>query len=244
MSVMTNETGNFASTTGFSGTRVAVANADAGVGPAVVAMFQEMGATVATDTAQADADAAIALDKTYAVKFLDECESQLGGLDVLVVSAPPVRNKPVLEMTPDELRSVVEADLVFPALLMQEAARRMGARGYGRIIAFSSMSAKTGVHHNVAPYAAAKGGLLAFMRVLAAEMAETGVTVNAIATALFEPQVAAMPEEKKARLKAGIPVGRFGRSSEAAHAVLYLSSPQAGFVTGECMNLSGGRFMD
>ena len=53
-----------------------------------------------------------------------------------------------------------------------------------------------------------------------------------------------MPEEKKARLKAGIPVGRFGRSSEAAHAVLYLSSPEAGFVTGECMNLSGGRFMD
>lgn len=244
MSAMSDESGKLAGTAGFSGTRVAVANAGEGVGPAVVAMFQEAGATVVTDVDRRDVDAAIAHDLSNAARFLDACESTLGGLDVLVVSAPPVRNKPVLDMTPEELRSVIEADLVLPALLMQEAARRMSARGYGRIIAFSSMSAKTGVHHNVAPYAAAKGGLLAFMRVLAAETAEAGVTVNAIATALFEPQVAAMPEEKKARLKAGIPVGRFGRSSEAAHAVLYLCSPEAGFVTGECMNLSGGRFMD
>jgi NAD(P)-dependent dehydrogenase (short-subunit alcohol dehydrogenase family) len=70
------------------------------------------------------------------------------------------------------------------------------------------------------------------------------VTVNGIATALFEPEVAAMSEEKRFGLKNGIPVGRFGRSEEAAHAVLFLASPNAGFVTGECLNLSGGRFMD
>lgn len=231
-------------TTDLSGARVAIANAAEGVGPAVVDMFLDAGAKVVTDSAGHVVEAALAQEISDVTAFLDSCEARLGGLDVLVVSAPPVKNKPVMDMTPEELRMVIEADLILPALLMQEAARRMSARGYGRIIAFSSMSAKTGVHHNVAPYAAAKGGMLAFMRVLAAETAETGVTVNSIATALFEPQVAKMPDEKKARLKAGIPVGRFGRSAEAAHAVLYLSSPQAGFVTGECMNLSGGRFMD
>jgi NAD(P)-dependent dehydrogenase (short-subunit alcohol dehydrogenase family) len=53
-----------------------------------------------------------------------------------------------------------------------------------------------------------------------------------------------MTEQKRASLLTGIPVGRFGRSEEAAHAVLFLASPEAGFVTGECLNLSGGRFMD
>jgi 3-oxoacyl-[acyl-carrier protein] reductase len=120
----------------------------------------------------------------------------------------------------------------------------MAKRGRGRIIVFASMSGKTGPHHNVGPFAAAKGGLLAFVRVLAAELAEHGVTVNGIATALFEPQVAAMTEEKRAALRRGIPVGRFGRPDEAAHAVLFLASGKAGFVTGECLNLSGGRFMD
>lgn len=244
MNVMNEEAGLPAVAADLAGARVAIANAAEGVGPAVVSMLLEAGARVVTDASEPAGEALIPHDLSDAAAFLDACEASLGGLDVLVVSAPPVANKPVLEMTPGELRSVTEAELVLPALLMQEAARRMGARGYGRIIGFASMSAKTGVHHNVAPYAAAKGGLLAFMRVLAAETAETGVTVNAIATALFEPQVARMPEEKKARLKAGIPVARFGRSTEAAHAVLYLASPRAGFVTGECMNLSGGRFMD
>ena len=106
------------------------------------------------------------------------------------------------------------------------------------------MSGKAGVHYNVAPFAAAKGGLLSFIRVLASEVAHTGVTANGVATALFETQAATMSQQKKDRLRQEIPTKRFGRSIEAAHAVLYLVSPLAGFVTGECLNLSGGRFMD
>jgi NAD(P)-dependent dehydrogenase (short-subunit alcohol dehydrogenase family) len=225
------------------GQRVVVAGAGFGVGPAVVEALQASGARVVADV-EGHSGVAFVPDRGDAVDFLDRCAGQLGGIDVLVLSARPVKNKPVLEMSDEELRSVAEQELVLPALQMQEAARRMSAAGYGRIIAFASMSAKTGAHHNVAPYAAAKGGLLAFVRALAAETAEHGVTVNGIATSLFEPQVAAMTEEKRSKLKLGIPVGRFGRSEEAAHAVLFLASPHAGFVTGECLNLSGGRFMD
>lgn len=220
---------------GLSGQRVLLVGARHGVGPAVAAGFAEADATLLRDDD---------LPATDGVALLEAAIDRLGGLDVLVISAPPVRNKPVLEMTQDEMRSVVEAELVGPALQMQAAARHMAKAGYGRIIAFMSMSGKAGVHHGVAPYAAAKGGMLTYMRVLAAETAEHGVTVNAIATALFEAQTATMPQDKQDRLRTQIPVGRFGYNQEAAHAALYLASPLSGFVTGECLNLSGGRFMD
>lgn len=227
---------------GLADQRVVVVGAGYGVGPVVLSALCDAGARVVAD---ADIEGAQYIaDDGDAIGYIGRCAEHLGGLDVLVVSSRPVKNKPVLDMTPEEMRNVAEAEMVVPALQMQEAARRMTAAGYGRIVVFASMSAKTGVHRNVAPYAAAKGGLLAFVRVLAAETAEHGVTVNGIATALFEPQVKTMTEEKRAGLLKGVPVGRFGLSEEAAHAVLFLASRKAGFVTGECLNLSGGRFMD
>jgi len=226
-----------------AGKRAVVIGAGYGVGPEVVAALRQAGVQVVVDAADLDGSVHVE-DDGDVFGFLDRCEQNLGGIDILVLSSRPVKNKPVMDMTPEEMRAVAEAEMVQPALQMQEAARRMSRAGYGRIIVFASMSAKTGVHHNVAPYAAAKGGLLAFARVLAAETAEHGVTVNGIATALFEPQVKTMTEEKRNSLRGGIPVGRFGRSEEAAHAVLFLASANAGFVTGECLNLSGGRFMD
>jgi len=227
---------------GLKGQRALVVGAEHGVGPAVVAALMQAGSRLAVDSGMSDG--ATLLSGGDPVELIDRAAESLGGLDILIVSAPPVRNKPVLEMTPEEMRRVAESELVIPALQMQAAARRMSAAKYGRIIAFASMSGKAGVHHHVAPYAAAKGGMLTFMRVLAAETAADGVTVNGIATALFEPQTATMAAEKRERLRTQIPVGRFGYSEEAAHAVLFLASPLAGYVTGECLNLSGGRFMD
>lgn len=222
------------------GQRAVVIGAGHGVGPEVVSALRQAGANVVADAEGIAGVRYIAPSDDY----IGASVAALGGLDILVLAAPPVKNKPVLDMTAEEMRTVAEAEMVVPALQMQDAARRMVEAGYGRIIVFASMSAKTGVHHHVAPYAAAKGGLLAFARVLAAETAGHGVTVNGIATALFEPQTRTMTEEKRNGLLKAIPVGRFGRSEEAAHAVLFLASPNAGFVTGECLNLSGGRFMD
>lgn len=224
-----------------TGHRALVLGATEGVGPEVTAALATAGVALAVEDGPFGK---AKVDHPDPVARVAEAAEALGGLDILVHCPPPVVNKPVAQMTADELRSVVEADLVVPALQMQAAARIMGDAGYGRIVALASMSGKAGVHHNVAPYAAAKGGLLTFIRVLAAETADQGVTVNGIATALFEPQAATMTQDKRDRLRGQIPVGRFGRSVEAAHAVLYLVSPLGGFVTGECLNLSGGRFMD
>lgn len=240
---MNNTNGSAIVKAGLEGQRVVLAGAGFGVGPAVAAALHDAGASLVVD-ADVQGRAPIVANRGDVDQFVAECVSALGGIDVLIIAAPPVKNKHVFEMTAEELRAVTEDELVQPALLMLAAAKHMSQKGYGRIIVLASMSAKTGAHHNVAPYAAAKGGLLAYVRALASETAEHGVTVNGIATSLFEPQVATMTEEKRANLKKGIPVGRFGRSEEAAHAVVFLASPLAGFVTGECLNLSGGRFMD
>jgi NAD(P)-dependent dehydrogenase (short-subunit alcohol dehydrogenase family) len=233
----------------FAGAAVVIVGGDQGVGPAVVSAFREQGAKVAigvSGTAK-DMEGAIPVDladRDSVLAFLDACEQRLGGLAVVVMVPPPVKARDALEFSHDEYRKIVEDELLGPITCILEAARRMVKRGGGRIISFSSMSGKTGVHKHVAPYAAAKGGLIAFSRSLAADLAPTGVTVNVIATSLFDAQVAGQSPEKLAETVKGIPVGRVGRSEEAAHAVLFLASRNAGYVTGETMSLSGGRFMD
>jgi 3-oxoacyl-[acyl-carrier protein] reductase len=242
------------SSTEFTGRAMVIVGGSIGVGPAVVEAFLERGARVASGEEGDGHPAslpmqarAIPLDLATAESrraFLDRCEAELGGLDVLVMSARPFKTAKILDTAPDHLARVIEEELIQIALCLQEAARRMAARGRGRIISFVSMSGKTGVHQGAGPYAAAKGGLITFSRVLAAELASTGVTVNCIATALLEPQVAPWTEERRREVAQEIPVRRFGRAVEAAHAVLYLASDKGGYVTGETMNLSGGRFMD
>jgi NAD(P)-dependent dehydrogenase (short-subunit alcohol dehydrogenase family) len=229
---------------------VAVVAAADGLGPSVVEAFSAQGARVAVDAdgprfSHASLCAPFDIREPEAISdFFARCEKELGGLDVLVMSARPVATGAILERSPEEFRSVVESELIGPMACLREAGRRMAERGRGRIISFSSMSGKTGVHPGVGPFAAAKGGLIAFSRVLAAELAPRGVTVNVIATSLFETQAAALDEEHRKRVLAGIPVGRFGRSVEAAEAALFLASDDAGYITGETLNMSGGRFMD
>ena len=223
----------------FASRHVAVIGAAVGLGPAVVETFTAAGARVTVDEPALDVRTPAAIPA-----FFDAAEAANGPLDILVIAARPVQSAPALSYTPETISDIVESELVGVILCMQEAARRMEPRGYGRIISFVSMSAKTGVHTRVGPYAAAKAGVLAFTRVLAAELAPTGVTVNAIATALFEPQVVHLVGEPRAHLAKEIPVGRFGKPAEAGRAVLYLASDDAAYTTGETLNLSGGRFMD
>jgi NAD(P)-dependent dehydrogenase (short-subunit alcohol dehydrogenase family) len=234
----------------FKGLSVAVIGGALGVGPAVVQAFVEQGAQVAVGaygnaSAMPQAAAVVAADLSSVESIdglLDQCEAAVGPLSVVVMVPPPVKTAEVMSIPESEFRRVADAELLGPILCLREAARRMIPRSYGRLISFSSMSGKTGVHPHVAPYAAAKGGLITFTRSLAAEIAPTGVTCNVIATALFDVQVAGIQD--MAPILKGIPVGRVGRSREAAHAALFLASRDAGYITGETLNLSGGRFMD
>ncbi len=238
----------------FSGANVVVVGGNLGVGPAIVEAFLTHGARVLvghapeSDVAAAKIPGALLLPADLSSfettkQFFDVCEERGGDIAVLITVPPPVKTQSVMDISETQIREVLESELTQPIFCLIEAARRMSKSGKGRIISFVSMSGKAGVHRNVAPYAAAKGGLIMFSRVLAAEVAGNGVTVNAIATSLFDVQIAATPEAAHEIAK-GIPVGRVGQSAEAAHAALYLASNQSGYVTGETLNLSGGRFMD
>ena len=234
---------------------VAVVGGNIGVGPAVVKAFQDGGAKVLVGAlptpassdviAQTDCIAVDLADPLAASQFLDECERRAGLVQILVMVAPPVVTQDALGISREHMQNVIDAELVGPACMLQECARRLvSQKQEGRLISFVSMSGKTGAHKHVAPYAAAKGGLIAYSRVLAAELAATGITVNMIATSLFEVQLAGKSDAAKASLVSGIPMARAGRSEEAACAAMYLASEGSGFITGETLNLSGGRFMD
>lgn len=231
----------------FKGRGVVVLGADVGLGPAIVAAFREAGALLATDGAGPDSVGCIpqsgATPEAIA-SFLDAATARAGVLHTLVLAARPVEVRRFLDTGADKIRQVIEEELVWYALIMQEAARRMSANKAGRIINLTSMSGKTGVHTGVAPFAAAKGGIIALSRAMAAELGGSGVTVNTVANALMQPQVEHMDAQERAHLARNIPVGRFGQPSEAAHCVMFLASDEAGYITGETLNLSGGRFMD
>ncbi len=240
----------------FASAPVVVVGGHLGSGPAIVRGFVQRGArvavgvikgTVAGDPAPLEGTNNVSLDLSATGGiggFFDTCEQLLGGLSVVIMMAPPVKTGAALDIPDEEYRAVINAELVAPLLCIREAARRLAARGHGRIISFVSMSGKTGVHKHVAPFAAAKGGLITFSRVLAAELAHTGVTVNVVATSLFDVQVAKKTPAELAEIVKGIPVGRVGHSEEAAHSALFLASKQSGYITGETLSMSGGRFMD
>jgi NAD(P)-dependent dehydrogenase (short-subunit alcohol dehydrogenase family) len=233
------------------GRRTLVVNGTTGVGPAIVRAFAQRGADVVV--AASATSPALPEDLTD-VGVLDyrpddpthvaDVVSQAGDLDVAIILANSIQRSDALTLPVPDVEAVVRDKLTMPMLCIRETASRMAARGGGRVITFISMSGKTGTHEGVAVPAAGMAGLIAFSRSLAVDLAPRSVTVNVVATALFKPNASALPPERQEHLLAGIPVGRFGEPEEAAHAALFLASPHAAFVTGETLNLSGGRFMD
>jgi NAD(P)-dependent dehydrogenase (short-subunit alcohol dehydrogenase family) len=233
------------------GTRVLVVNGTSGVGPSVARAFAERGAVVtvaaAADSPQLPPELAhldVLAHSTSDPEQLPALFERAGRVDVVLILANSIRRSDALTMPAPEVEALIREKLTIPLLCIREAGRRMAADGGGRVITFISMSGKTGTHEEVAVPAAGMGGLISFSRSLAVDLASRGVTVNVVATALFEPNTSALPKERQQHLLQGIPVGRFGDPEEAAHAALYLASPKAGFVTGETLNLAGGRFMD
>ncbi|MBW3577311.1 MAG: SDR family oxidoreductase [Actinobacteria bacterium] len=172
---------------------------------------------------------------------VDELTDELGRLDVLVNNAGCGHSAPFLDHDADAWRHVLDVDLTGAFLCMQAAARRMTRnRDGGRIIAVTSVHEHVPLAGSVA-YCAAKGGLGLVVKVAALELAEHGITVNAVAPGEVSTKMTGQQDQDPAdNPRPGIPLGRPGHAGEIAHAIRWLASPEASYVTGESFVVDGG----
>jgi NAD(P)-dependent dehydrogenase (short-subunit alcohol dehydrogenase family) len=179
-----------------------------------------------------------------AADVVDELADALGGIDVFVNNAGTGHSAPFLDHTVDDWRHVLDVDLTGPFCCAQRAARRMVATGRGgRIVNVTS------VHEHVplrgsAAYCAAKGGLGLLTKVMALELAEHGITVNAVAPGeISTPMTGQEDVDPNTQDRPGIPLGRPGDAREIAAMVVHLVSPASSYTTGSSFVVDGGMLL-
>ena len=237
----------------FSNRTVVVTGAARGIGLALSRFFADAGATLCmadvdeaglasvttgslTDAVPLVVDVA---DPASVATAVEHVIDTTGRLDVVVNNAGILRDRVVWKLSDDDWRDVLGVHLTGTFNLTRAAVPTMREQGYGRIV---NVTSYTGLHGNVgqANYAAAKAGIIGFTRTTAKELARFGITVNAISPNAETDMVASIPEDHKEVLRAQIPMGRFSDPAEAAPAVGFLASEQAGYVTGVVLPVDGG----
>lgn len=237
---------------------VVVTGAAAGIGLGIAEHFYQAGAKVALgdfrpdaleramaafpDQSRAYAGVVDVRDPDAVADFFAAAEQALGSVTVAVANAGIYPNTPVLEMSVEEWDAVMETNARGVFLTCQAAARSMVQRAAGgKIITISSgnyRAARRGAAH----YCASKAAVVMFTKALALELAEHRINVNCVSPGLIEvnSEVSPISDEYKQALTDNIPWGRIGQPSDIAHAVAFLASANADFITGEVVCVDGG----
>ncbi len=177
-------------------------------------------------------------------KGLQEIESALGPIDIVVNNAGITRDGMLHKMSKDDWDAVIRTNLDSIFNMTRPVIEGMRKRGFGRIINISSINGRKG-QMGQANYSAAKAGVYGFTKALAQEGAFKGITVNTIAPGYINTEmVAAVPKEVlETKIIPQIPVGRLGTAEEIARVVTFLAADEAGFITGACIDANGGQYM-
>ncbi len=180
-------------------------------------------------------------DTLEAGRVMDELAADLGGVDVLVNNAGTGDGQPFLDMTLEQWRSVIDVNLTGAFICAQRAARHMVEAGRGgRIINVTSVHEHI-PKRNAAAYCAAKGGLGLLTKVMALELAEHGILVNAVAPGeIATPMTGQHDVDPETVQREGIPVGRPGAAREIAEIIAWLASPASTYATGASFVVDGG----
>jgi acetoacetyl-CoA reductase len=227
-----------------------------GIGEAISVALRDAGVTVAANYAGNEEKARQFTERTgiqaykWDVSGFDACiagvqqvESELGPVDVLVNNAGITRDGTMKRMTRQAWDDVIDVNLGGCFNMAKAVFEGMQSRKFGRIVNIGSINGQAGQYGQV-NYAAAKSGIHGFTKALAQEGARGGVTVNAIAPGYIDTEmVAAVPEDVLAKIVARIPVGRLGKAEEIARGVLFLCGEDAGFITGSTLSINGGQHM-
>ena len=193
---------------------------------------QGMGATLNVND-QASVDAALELTQT-----------RYGDISILVNNAGITRDNLLLRMKEEEWDEIMETDLKSVYRLSKAVLRGMMKARYGRIINITSVIGEMG-NAGQTNYAAAKSGVAGFSRALAREVGSRNITVNCIAPGFVDTDMTReLPEAQRNALLAQIPLARLGHVDDVAHAVLFLASPGASYITGSTLHVNGGMYME
>jgi 3-oxoacyl-[acyl-carrier protein] reductase len=174
---------------------------------------------------------------------VDSLVEKTGGLHVLVNNAGITRDTLAMRMKDSDWDEVMDTNLKAVFRLSRAAIRPMMKQRFGRVINITSVVGACG-NPGQANYAAAKAGLAGMTRALARELGSRGITVNCVAPGFINTDMTAtLPEDQQKALLSQIPLGHLGQPEDVAHAVAYLASPQAGYVTGQELHVNGGMYM-
>ncbi|MFN4061972.1 MAG: 3-oxoacyl-ACP reductase FabG [Paracoccus hibiscisoli] len=240
-----------------TGKTALVTGASGGIGGAIAEALHAAGATVAlSGTREAplrdladklgerahvvtanlgDAESVLALPKAAA--------EAMGSVDILVNNAGITRDNLFMRMSDDEWAQVLDVNLTSTFKLSRAVLRGMMKARWGRIVNITSVVGATG-NPGQGNYAAAKAGVVGMSKSLAYEVASRGITVNCVAPGFIATAMTdKLTEDQKGKILTQIPAGRMGGPEEIAAAVLYLASPEAGYVTGATLHVNGGMAM-
>jgi 3-oxoacyl-[acyl-carrier protein] reductase len=251
---------NFVSATNLQGEIALVTGASRGIGQAIAEVLGQQGATV-IGTATTDAGATAITERFAAAQtrgrgvvlnvaqpesvesVLKEIDGAEGAISILVNNAGITRDNLLLRMKQEEWDEIMNTNLGSVFRLSKAVLRGMMKARKGRIVSIASV---VGVMGNAgqANYAAAKAGIIGFSKSLAREVGSRAITVNVVAPGFIATDMTAnLPPEQQELLQKQVALGRLGSPFDIAHAVAFLASPAAAYITGETLHVNGGMYM-